>query len=206
MEVGGVKAEKKDELSPGAPIELKIPPSILSKRILCPAYMPAPFDRANAFKFRALHALTTITVIARHLKLGYRLIAAERGGSGYRIDLLFESTSSGKKRLNEVKSSKKIREAHRIQAALYATLHRYTKVDEVAISNKEKDEILSSDFIEKVRKQAEVMCLFILNDPTGAATTYIPHEDCCYICANETCSFLSRNNTDAKSWDCAHEK
>ncbi len=96
MEVGGVKTEKTDELSPGAPIELKIPPSILSKRILCPAYTPAPFDRANAFKFRALHALTTITVIARHLKLGYRLIAAERGGSGYRIDLLFESTSSGK--------------------------------------------------------------------------------------------------------------
>jgi len=201
MEVGGTKPEMTGESAPRAPIELKMPPSILSKRILCPAYIPAPFDRTACFKLHALHAMTTITVIARHLKLGYRLMAIEQGGSGYRIDLLFEAISSGRKRLDEVKSSKTIREVHRIQAALYAILHSHTDVDEIAVSNKETDEILSSEFIEKVRAQAELTGQFMINDPAGAATAYTPHKDCCYICGNTTCPFLDRTHPLTKVWD-----
>jgi hypothetical protein len=113
----------------------------------------------------------------------------EGGGCGYRIDLLFESISTGRKRLNEVKSSKTIREVHRIQAALYAALPVHMNIDEIAVSNKEIDEILSSDFIEEVQRRAQSTRQLLIADPVTAGTTYTPHEDCCYICGNNACHF-----------------
>jgi hypothetical protein len=137
--------------------------------------------------------MTAIRVIARHLQLGYRLMEVERGGNGYRIDLLFEAISTGRKRLDEVKSSRTIREVHCIQAALYATLHLHTIVDEIAVSNREKDEILSSEFIDDVRRRAEITREFLENNVEAAASRYTPHKDVCYTCANEACPFLVRD-------------
>ena len=134
---------------------LRPAPSLLARKMLCSAYVAAPFNEKDRFLFQGLHDMTTIRVIARHLQLGYRLMKVERGGNGYRIDLLFESISTGRKRLNEVKSSKTIREVHRIQAALYAALPPQMNIDEIAVSNREIDEILSSDFIEEVQRRAQ---------------------------------------------------
>ncbi len=106
---------------------LRLPPSLFARKLLCTAYVSAPFNQVDRLKFQGLHAMTTIRVISRHLQLGYRLMEVERGGNGYRIDLLFEAISTGRKRLDEVKSSKKIREVHRIQAALYAAF-RFTEI------------------------------------------------------------------------------
>ena len=53
--------------------EIRLPPSLLAKKILCLAYVPAPFDEEFRFRFRALHSMSAIRVIARHLRLGYIL-------------------------------------------------------------------------------------------------------------------------------------
>jgi len=169
---------------------LRLAPSLLARKILCIGYVPAPFRGSDRLKFQGLHAMTTIRVIARHLQLGYRLMKVERGGNGYRIDLLFEAISTGRKRLNEVKSSKTIREVHRIQAALYATLPEHMNIDEIAVSNKETDEILSSDFIEEAQRRAQSTRQLLITDPVTAASTYTAHEDCCYVCGNRSCPFL----------------
>jgi len=168
---------------------LRLTPSLLARKILCMGYVPAPFRDSDRLKFQGLHAMTTIRVIARHLQLGYRLMEVERGGGGYRIDLLFESISTGRRRLNEVKSSKTIREVHRIQAALYAALPVHMNIDEIAVSNREIDEILGSDFIEEVQRRAQSTRQLLIADPVTAASTYTPHEDCCYICGNSACHF-----------------
>jgi len=167
-------------------IDLRISPSLLARKLLCSAYVATPFNKMDRFKFQALHAVTMIRVIVRHVRSGYRLIDIERRGKGYRIDLLFQEISSGKKRLDEVKSSKKIREVHRLQAALYP---RDIAVDEVTISNRQVDEVLSSQFIQEVQRRAEITRQLLANNPEYAATTYTPHQDCCYICANPRCPF-----------------
>ena len=169
---------------------VKLSPSLLARKILCIGYVPAPFTESDRLRFQGLHAVTTMRVIARHLQLGYRLLKVERGGNGYRIDLLFESICTGRKRLNEVKSSKTIREVHRIQAALYAALPEHMNIEEIAVSNREIDEILSSEFIQEVQQRAQFTRQFLSTDPDTAATTYTPHEDCCYICGNKGCPFL----------------
>jgi hypothetical protein len=134
--------------------------------------------------------MTAIRVIARHLQLGYRLMEVERGGNGYRIDLLFEAISTGRKRLDEVKSSRTIREVHRIQAALYAGLSVHRNIDEVVVSNKENDEILNSHFVEDVHRRAEITREILMNNTEEAATKYTPHKDICYTCANTSCPFI----------------
>jgi len=164
-------------------------PSLLARKILCMGYVPTPFRESDRLKFHGLHAMTTLRVIARHLQLGYRLMRVEQSGGGYRIDLLFEAISTGRKRLNEVKSSKTIREVHRIQAALYAALPLHMNIDEIAVSNREIDEVLSPDFVEEVQRRAQFTRQLLMADPVAAATTYTPHEDCCYTCGNSGCYF-----------------
>jgi len=161
-------------------------PSLLARKILCSAYVSAPFSEKERFKFQALHAMTVVKVIARHLKMGYILKGVERGGNGYRVDLLF-SDPSGKTRLDEVKSSRKVREVHKIQAALYA----HSDADEIAVSNGQEDQILTPKFIREMQERAVQTIQLLSNDPTAAASTYTPHEDACYTCATTPCPFLS---------------
>lgn len=66
----------------------KEPPSVLSRRLRCPAYTPAPFDNALRAKFQGLHAVAMVRVIARHIKRGFNLIGVEIMGKGFKIDLL----------------------------------------------------------------------------------------------------------------------
>jgi len=169
-------------------------PSLLARKILCVAYVSAPLSDEACFRLRALHSMALVTVIGRYLKSGYRLLAVERGGNGYRTDLLFEAILSAKKRLVEVKSSQKIREVHKIQAALYA--HKIT-ADEIAVSNRDSDEILTTEFIQEIRERAELTRLFLTNESVRAAATYTPHPDVCYICANSACRFLGRPTVSA---------
>jgi hypothetical protein len=167
----------------------RLSPSLLARKILCVAYVPKPFGEENRFRFQTLHAFSMIKVIARHLRSGYRLTDIERRGNGYRIDLLFEAISTGRKRLDEVKSSRTIREVHRIQAALYAGLPIHSNIDEVVVSNKENDEILNSSFIEDVHGRAEATREMLANHPYEAAIRYTPHDDVCYTCGNTACPF-----------------
>src|SRR5438093_11652123 len=86
-------------------------PSLLSRKMICPAYLPAPFDSESRLKFQGLHAMAVITVIRRHLLAGFILRSIERAGRGFRLDLLFDGPD-GRSRLVEVKSFKTIRETH----------------------------------------------------------------------------------------------
>jgi len=164
--------------------------------MLCPGYISAPFNEKDRFKLQALHSMTMVKVIARHIKLGYRLIEIERRGSGYIIDLLFEAILSARKRLVEVKSSNKMREVYKIQAALYA---QKIAADEVAVSNREIDEVLTSEFVQEIQRRAELTHRFLTNDPVRAAATFTPHLDICYTCANPSCPFLPRPSQSAAS-------
>ncbi len=166
---------------------LRLPPSLLARKMLCSSYVPASFNENDQFKFHALHAISMIRVIERHIRAGYRLTDIERRGKGYIIDLLFETVSTGRKRLNEVKSSRTIREVHRIQAGIYATLPIDTNIDEIAVSNKETDEILNPQFIENVRRQAELTREMLANNSKEAETRYTPHDNVYYTCANPAC-------------------
>src|SRR5438309_2387665 len=98
---------------------VRVPPSVLAKKVLCLGYTPRTFEGSNRLLFQGLHALATLRTIARHLRRGYTLKDVERRSYGGRLDLLFEDPH-GRLRLSEVKSSKRIREVHKIQASLYS--------------------------------------------------------------------------------------
>jgi hypothetical protein len=160
-------------------------PSLLARKILCPAYIAAPIDGNDRLRFLSFHALAVVKVISRHLRMGYNLKAVERGGPGFRIDLLFESPT-GTRRLTEVKSAKRLREVHKLQAALY---HVQNLSDEISVSNGDSDEILDPDFIYEARRRAETTRNMLMEQPDIAAHTYIPNEDTCYTCSNSRCPF-----------------
>jgi hypothetical protein len=134
-----------------------------------------------------MHAMTLLKVVGRHLKAGYILKQVECFLGKARIDLLFQDPM-GKVRLAEVKASNKIREVHKIQAALYAA----PNIDQIVVSTNNEDQVLTPQFIEEIRKRSEDTIQFLSSDPAEAARTYTPHEDSCYICANSSCPFLSK--------------
>ena len=166
---------------------LSLPPSLLSKKIICPAYVAAPFDSKDRFRFQALHAFVILKVVRRHLKLGYKLLALEQRQNGARIDISFE-TPQGKRRMNEVKSARNLNEAHFNQAALYWS----PRWDEVAVSNGEKDVILTEDQIRTIQHQAEITRELLINCPDLAASTFTPNKATCNICVNDRCPHLPK--------------
>jgi len=176
-------------------------PSLLAKKILCPAYVPAPFNKDELLKLQGLHARAALNVIARHMKLGYKLLGVEVAGNGFRIDLLFKLLPSGKIRLVEVKSSKQIREVYKIQAALY---HPSSAADEIAVSNRERDELLTSDYIHEILRRAEMTRRLLATNPSIAARTHTPHPDACYTCCNTSCLYLRDRRADMTSKRYAH--
>jgi len=173
----------------------RLSPSLLARKILCPAYVPAPFGQDNRVKFLGFHAMAIVKVISRHLKLGYALKGVEQSGPGYRIDLLFESPS-GIRRLAEVKSAKKIREIHRLQAALY---HHHNLSNEIVVSNGDTDEVLDPEFIFETRRRAEITRKVLTDTPEMAAQIYVPNGDTCYACGNSRCPFQSPRSTEVIS-------
>jgi hypothetical protein len=163
---------------------VRLSPSSLARHILCPAYVAAPFNKADRFRFQAWHAITVLKVISRHLKHGYQLRGIERAGNGFRIDLLFESPS-GELRLGEVKSARELRDVHRIQAALYWR----PECDEVVLSNSQTDVVLSLEYVQSVQEQARATKDLLLNHPEIAARSFNPNADICPTCANLHCRF-----------------
>ncbi len=164
------------------------PPSLLARKVLCAAYISAPFDSESASKFHGFHASAAIRVISRHLKMGYKLDSIEKRGAGFRTDLVFTKPNVGS-RLVEVKSANKLREVHQIQAALYPN-DRY---NEIVVSNRHQDLILTPEYINEARGRAHLTREFLSHNPEKAAIRYTPHEDVCYTCANEACPFNGMN-------------
>ena|SRR2546425_12366240 len=166
-------------------------PSILAYKILCSGYIPRPFDPSSRFRILGLHALATVSVIRRHLNKGFKLIGIERAGRGFRLDLLFESQTN-KIRLVEVKSARILREIHLVQGALY--YRPDSGVDEIAVSNRQADQVLTSQYILDVAEKAEKVMNLLRNNPVTAATSYTPNSECRY-CSNSKCPWLPLANS-----------
>lgn len=166
-------------------MSLRIPPSLLARKIVCPAYFPRPFPEDARLRFLGMHAMTALRVIRRHLGLGYQLREIEKRGNGCRADLVFQD-ASGRLRVCEVKSAKVLTRLHHIQTALYSN----RDYDEVVLSNRETDIQLTRDYIESVLHQAQTTRELLINHAQEAASTFRPGEDICRTCANQRCSFL----------------
>jgi len=171
---------------------VSIPPYMLSRKILCSAYAPARIDKFDWTQFRGWHAIAMLRTIARHLQLGFRLLGIEKTGPGFRIDLVFLGPS-GRTRATEVKSAREIREVHRLQSALYARAG--ANADEITISNGQRDEILTPEFIQQVSDLADATLKLLDTDPATARTRFTPHPDICPFCSNTECPYRSSIRT-----------
>ncbi|HKM75396.1 MAG TPA: hypothetical protein VJZ32_03160 [Candidatus Bathyarchaeia archaeon] len=161
------------------------PPSLLARKILCTAYVGAPFNSQTAWKLQTLHSAAALRVIARHLKEGYKLDSIEKRGTGFRIDLVFVKPMIGS-RIVEVKTARKLQEVHKLQASLYSN-DRY---NEIVVSNRNEDVVLTPEFICNARERAHRTREMLAKNPEKAAVNYTPHPDVCRTCANESCPFL----------------
>ena len=164
----------------------RLSPSYLAKLIICPAYVPSAFNAQDRFRFQALHAITVLRVIARHIRQGFQLKSIERRGSGFRVDLEFLA-ADGRLRASEVKSAREFTEVHRIQAALYLRQGNY---DEVVLSNGTSDLALPREHIQEIHRQAEATRQVLRDNPEQAAVMFRPNSCVCRICANDRCPYL----------------
>ena len=164
--------------------KFKLSPSLLSKKMTCPAFTPSPMSKHDWLLLMGIHALTVLKVITRHLAAGYMLERIEAKINNGRVDLIFGNTLVGRKRRVEVKSSKEIRLYAKYQASLY-----WNGKDEVVISNSTADIVLSPEFMENAIELAEETQALIAEHPEEAAKTFRPHEEVCRICST-CCPFL----------------
>jgi len=166
---------------------LRLSPSNLSRLIICPAYIPAPFNNEDRLRFQGLHALAMLRVIGRHLKQGFQLKSVERSENRVRIDLEFQSPD-GRDRLHEVKSARELTDVHKIQAALYWDGDGN---HEVVLSNGSTDIVLPREYLEKVHREAEATTAFLRDFPDEATVAFRPNPAVCRYCANDQCTFLA---------------
>jgi hypothetical protein len=169
--------------------KFNLSPSLLSKKMVCPAFTPSSMSKKDWFHLMGIHALTVLKVIARHLASGYILEGIEARVNNGRVDLIFTNTADGKKRRVEVKSAREIRLYAKYQASLY-----WNGKDELVVSNSTADTILSREFMEDAIKLAKETQDFLTQRPEEAAKTFRPHEEVCKICANPFCPFLLAKN------------
>jgi len=163
--------------------KLRLSPSLLSKKMVCPAYVPSPMSSKDRFLLMGIHALTVLKVISRHLTQDYKLERIEAKVYNGRIDLIFSRKGDDeKKRRVEVKSARQIHLYAKYQASLY-----WNGKDELVVSNSAADIVLSHEFIEDAIRLAEETDAFIAEHPEEAARTYRPHEGICRICGNHGC-------------------
>ncbi|MGA8857542.1 MAG: hypothetical protein WB643_10300 [Candidatus Bathyarchaeia archaeon] len=156
----------------------------MARKILCSAHESLPFKDEDRERYQGWHARAMIRVIRRHLKLGYRLRAAEEYDSGNRIDLVFERPIGGL-RICEVKSAKELNELHKIQAALYWK----PGYDEVVVSNGETDILLSAEYVSDTRRRARLTSELLTAQPHLAAARFTPDSTICRYCANSRCPY-----------------
>jgi hypothetical protein len=177
-------SQSSSQAAPNA-VKKRLSPSILARLIICPAYIPAPFDNESRIRLQGLHAMTILRVISRHIKNGFQLKSLERRGKGFRIDLEFQRPD-GWIRVSEVKSARELTEVHRIQAALYS---ENRSNEEVVVSNGTTDIALSREYIEEIRRQAEATRRFLMDCPNEAVASFRPNSCVCHTCANTSCPF-----------------
>jgi hypothetical protein len=132
------------------------------------------------------HAYAMVRTIKRHLESGYQPVRIEAYTQNGRIDLVFVAPD-GRKRISEVKSGREITEADRIQAALYWV----PDYEEVVVSTRHTDMLLSPAYVDEVRAAARITTELLSAQPHLAATRFTPHAAACRYCANHACPFAA---------------
>jgi len=162
-------------------------PSLLSKKLLCPAFVPKPYMQESKElrqQFSVLTRMSIIRTIVSLTKKGYRFIQDEIPSGQFTgaVDLVFESPD-GQPTKVEVKSSKFLKPLQIVQSILY-----HETGDKILVAS--LNEILEpSDWlIEPVKIVAAELNEFLQEYPEQASHIYIPHKDLCERCINSECS------------------
>jgi hypothetical protein len=162
-------------------------PSMLSKKLLCPAFVPKPYmtePRELRQQFGILTRMSIIKTIMNLTRKGYRFIQDEEPSGQFTgtVDLVFESPD-GQPAKVEVKSSKFLKQLQIVQSILY-----HETGDKIVVAS--FNEILEPDdwLIEPVKSTAAELDQFLQEYEEQATQICIPHRDLCERCVNSKCS------------------
>jgi len=162
-------------------------PSLLSKKLFCPAFVPKPYmaePRELRQQFGILTRMSIIKTIMALTRKGYRFMQDEEPSGQFTgtVDLVFESPDGHPTKV-EVKSSKFLKQLQIVQSILYHEIG-----DKIVVAS--FNEILEPCdwLIEPVKSTAAELNQFLQEYPQQATQIYIPHRDLCERCENAECS------------------
>jgi len=162
-------------------------PSLLSKKLLCPAFVPKPYEaetRELRQHFGILARMSITKTIMDMTRKGYRFIEDEKPSGQFTgtVDLVFESPD-GRPAKVEVKSSKYLKQMQILQSILY-----HETGDRVLVASFNEVLELSDWLIELVKSTAVELDQFLQEYPEQATQIHVPHRDLCERCVNSECS------------------
>jgi hypothetical protein len=167
-------------------------PSVLCKKLFCPAFVPKPYSNEPLEKrqeYDVLARMSVVKTILRMTKLGYRFAGSEVASGNFsgRVDLVFQRPNEPETKV-EVKSSKHLRPWDIVQGILYHEPH--SKIGIASINDYlEPEEWL----IESVKSAATDLDEFMQEFPEEAAKIKLPHAKLCIKCADVKCPFKKPN-------------
>jgi hypothetical protein len=174
------------------PKRKRMTPSVLCKKLFCPAFVPKPYSSEPLEKrqeYDVLARMSVVKTIVRMTKKGYRFVESEvpSGEFNGRVDLVFRRSDEPETRV-EVKSAKHLRPWDIVQGILY---HEPSSKIGIASINEyiEPEEWL----IESVKSAAIELDEFIQEFPDEAAKIRLPHAKLCIKCADSKCPFKKPN-------------
>lgn len=170
----------------------KLSPSILCKKLFCPAFVPKPYSNEPLEKrqeYNVLARMSVVKTILRMTKMGYQFIESEAPSGKFngKVDLVFRRSNEPETKV-EVKSSKHLRPWDIVQGILYHEPH-----SKIAIAS--INEYLEPEewLIESVESAAIELDDFIQEFPDEAAKIRLPHANLCVKCDDGKCSFKKPN-------------
>lgn len=167
-------------------------PSVLCKKMFCPAFAPKPYLTEPLEKRREYDVLARMSVvktIVRMTKQGYGFVRSEAPSGEFngRVDLVFQRPNGPETKV-EVKSSKHLRPWDIVQGILY-----HEPGGKIAIAS--VNEYLEPEdwLIESVKSAATELNEFIRDSPEEAAKIRLPQAELCIKCADTKCPFKKPN-------------
>jgi hypothetical protein len=162
------------------------PPSLLSRKLLCPAFVPKPYEKETRelrHHFDILARMSITKTIMDLTRKGYRFIEDEKPSGQFTgtVDLVFESPDGLPTKV-EVKSSKYLKLMQILQSILY-----HEPGDKILVAA--FNEVLEpSDWlIELVKSTAAELNEFLQEYAEQATRVCIPLEEVCERCINSKC-------------------
>lgn len=170
----------------------RMTPSLFSKKLFCPAFIPKSYlslPREKRQQFDVLSRLSVIRTVVRMTRIGYQFVGTEvpSGKFGGRVDLVFRGPNDEQTRV-EVKGSKNLKPWDIVQGILY-----HEPDSKIAIAS--LNDLMEPEewLIETVKSAALELDEFIQEFPEQAAEIWLPHPHLCEKCANNKCPFKKPN-------------